>query len=241
MAPAPYATGQAYAVGTVVKNGVYLYRLDNAFTGTGLSVTAPTNTPQPPYFTTTASADNGGTWTYLYAANAANYLVYAYNPTNLTIMDSDVRSAPIYNVWLDGTASGASGFRAYNSRFINAGTDNLYIGPGILTGANSNVSNVDVSGAGTLATNINALAGQVFFRNLTGYVSSNSGLSSAIATGATVSHGLAGTPVTVTLTAADGTPTAVYPSALGATTFTVNYTGGGTHQFYWTAKLAGDP
>lgn len=67
---------------------------------------------------------------------------------------------------------------------------------------------------------------------------SNFGVTAALATGATVPHGLAGTPVVVTLQALDGVPTAIYPSAMGPATFTVNFSGGGTHAFAWTAKLA---
>jgi hypothetical protein len=63
-----------------------------------------------------------------------------------------------------------------------------------------------------------------------------SGVTAAIATGATVAHGLPYTPTVVLLTAQDATPTAVFPSAIGATTFTINYTGGGTHAFAWSAR-----
>lgn len=72
--------------------------------------------------------------------------------------------------------------------------------------------------------------------NNKGYVTQNSGVTGAIATGATVTHGLSITPTTVILTQQDATPAAVYPSAIGATTFTVNYTGGGTHAFAWSAQ-----
>jgi len=67
-------------------------------------------------------------------------------------------------------------------------------------------------------------------------VTQNAGVTGAIATLATVAHGLSVTPTTVLLTAQDGTPTAVFPSVIGATTFTVNYTGGGTHAFAWSAQ-----
>jgi parallel beta-helix repeat protein len=70
----------------------------------------------------------------------------------------------------------------------------------------------------------------------TGYVTQNSGITGAIATLATVAHGLSVTPTIVLLTAQDGVPTAVFPSAIGATTFTINYTGGGTHAFAWSAQ-----
>lgn len=70
------------------------------------------------------------------------------------------------------------------------------------------------------------------------YLTRNEGVTGAIATGATVAHGLAVTPTIVLLQAQDGTPTAVFPSAIGATTFTVNYTGGTTHAFSWQASAA---
>jgi hypothetical protein len=74
--------------------------------------------------------------------------------------------------------------------------------------------------------------------NNPGFLTSNKGVTGAIATGATVAHGLAVTPTIVLLQAQDGTPTAVFPGAPGATTFTVNYAGGGTHAFSWQASIA---
>lgn len=230
--PTAYAVGQAYAVGTIRSSGTRVYRLDVAFTGTGLSVTAPTGT--------TTSADNGGTWTYLYSANRAAYGVYAYNPTNLTLVDSVVVGCSDHNVWVDGTAGGASGFRAVNLKSLSSGGRTLNISGGVLTGTTNRVDASDLSG-GSTALDLNTYAANLTTSNVVGYRSRNSGVTGAIASGATVSHGLSGTPAVVTLTAADGTPTAVYPSALGSSTFTVNYTGGGTHVFYWTAQLAGDP
>lgn len=63
----------------------------------------------------------------------------------------------------------------------------------------------------------------------------NKGVTGAIASGATVTHGLVTTPSVVILTPQDGTPTAVFPSAIGGTTFAITYTGGGTHAFAWQA------
>ena len=68
-----------------------------------------------------------------------------------------------------------------------------------------------------------------------GFVTEADGITTAIATGATVTHGLSVTPTLVQLTPQDATPTNFYPSALGATTFAVNYAGGGTHVFAWSA------
>lgn len=73
-------------------------------------------------------------------------------------------------------------------------------------------------------------------RDNVGYVTENGGVTSAIATGATVTHGCAATPTIVTVTALDSGPTDVYVSAIGATTFVINYGGGGTHVFAWEAK-----
>jgi putative cofactor-binding repeat protein len=71
-----------------------------------------------------------------------------------------------------------------------------------------------------------------------GYATANGGVTSAIATGTTVSHGLAAAPTIVTVTATSNGPTNVYVSAIGASTFTINYGGGGTHTFAWDAKTA---
>ncbi|MGE3871172.1 MAG: hypothetical protein AB7F51_16885, partial [Pseudorhodoplanes sp.] len=79
--------------------------------------------------------------------------------------------------------------------------------------------------------------GQCRTRNNRGYVSENGGMSAAIATGATIAHGLSGTPTVfhVTPTAAC---TDVYVTA-DAANLTVNFGGGGNVAFSWEAKLAG--
>jgi len=70
-----------------------------------------------------------------------------------------------------------------------------------------------------------------------GYVTENSGITGAIATGATVTHGLAGTPTSVTVTAAESGPTDIYLSGVGAANFAINFGGGGNKTFYWDAKV----
>lgn len=72
--------------------------------------------------------------------------------------------------------------------------------------------------------------------NNDGYVTENYGTSSAIATGATIAHGLATTPTYISLTAQSTGPSDVYATA-DDTNITVNYTGGGTEIFYWEAKV----
>ena len=66
--------------------------------------------------------------------------------------------------------------------------------------------------------------------------SRNTGVTAAVASGTVISHGLPQTPKFVTLTPTDGTPTNVYADSLTATSFTLNYTGGGAHSFGWTAE-----
>lgn len=70
-----------------------------------------------------------------------------------------------------------------------------------------------------------------------GLVVQNRGLTGLIASGATVNHGLTVTPTNVVIAPADTGVTDFYVSALGATTFVINYSGGGTHAFYWRAEF----
>lgn len=64
---------------------------------------------------------------------------------------------------------------------------------------------------------------------------SNSG-NRTIATGGTVTHGLGITPTSITVTAAESGPTDIYLSAIGDTTFAINFGAGGTKNFYWSAE-----
>ena len=70
-----------------------------------------------------------------------------------------------------------------------------------------------------------------------GLVTENHGISS-VATGATVAHGLSGTPTGIQVTAGEAGPTDIYLTAIGSSTFTINFGGGGTKQFCWCAKYA---
>lgn len=69
-----------------------------------------------------------------------------------------------------------------------------------------------------------------------GFVTENSGTTGEIASGATVNHGLTSTPTSVIVTPTETGLTDIYVSAVGDTTFTINYAGGGTHIFYWYAE-----
>jgi len=75
-------------------------------------------------------------------------------------------------------------------------------------------------------------------RHVAGYITENSGITGAIATGTAVNHGLAGTPTSVTVTSAEAGPTDVYVDTVGAASFKINFGGGGNKTFYWTAEYA---
>lgn len=65
----------------------------------------------------------------------------------------------------------------------------------------------------------------------------STGITGAVATGSVISHTLGVVPSFVLITATDATPTNIYASVLTSTSFTLNYTGGGTHIFGWSAEL----
>jgi len=70
-----------------------------------------------------------------------------------------------------------------------------------------------------------------------GLVVQNKGLTGLIASGATVAHGLSVTPTNVVVAPADTGVTDFFVHTLGSTTFTITYSGGGTHDFYWRAEF----
>jgi hypothetical protein len=109
----------------------------------------------------------------------------------------------------------------------------------VYTNVTSNITfaNNFLSGIGT-APGITGSGNKIYANN--GYVTENNGFSSSISTGGTIAHGLAGTPAIISVIAlgAPG-PSGAAVSGVGATTFAVNWSGGGSYQFYWSAKLAG--
>jgi hypothetical protein len=62
------------------------------------------------------------------------------------------------------------------------------------------------------------------------------GLTAAIATGTAVNHGLGFLPSFVLVTSQEFGPTDLYVSAIDATSFTINFGGGGSHVFGWSAE-----
>ena len=73
--------------------------------------------------------------------------------------------------------------------------------------------------------------------NVVGWITENSGTSAAIASGATIAHGLVAAPTFVSIGTMDTGITNLYWTADG-TNITVTYAGGGTHTFYWYARTA---
>lgn len=155
----------------------------------------------------------------------------------------------------NGQAGGASskvGIHVTNStncQLLGNTANNVNYGFGSASQA-TGISSDGTSDFNTFIANSCAsnLSSQIFFsgthdivKDNRGILVENSGVSGAIATGATVSHGLSAAPTVVLLTAADGTPTNYFPSTFTSSTFTVTFSGGGSHAFYWIAKTGNAP
>lgn len=115
---------------------------------------------------------------------------------------------------------------------------NYTLGIQSYSGGTNVISGNDLTGAVTSSgTRVSPTAGDVV-RNNVANATRNSGSSGAIATGSTVAHGLVTTPTNVNVTAKDAGVTDVYVTA-DATNLTINYSGGGTHDFWWEASALG--
>jgi hypothetical protein len=113
-------------------------------------------------------------------------------------------------------------------------------------------SAIDEYGAGTITAKyvdneFAAITGPAFRRRVTaftemerntgtGLITENFGKSAAIASGATIAHGLSTTPTSISLIPETSGPSAVY-ATVDSTNITVNFTGGGSHAFFWDAKV----
>jgi hypothetical protein len=69
-----------------------------------------------------------------------------------------------------------------------------------------------------------------------GWVTQAQGVTGAIASGTAVNHGLSVTPTSVVTSAAESGPTDIYVTEVGATSFKINFGGGGNKAFYWYAR-----
>lgn len=140
------------------------------------------------------------------------------------------------NLTVNGIGNGDTGF-------TNVGGDNTYFGCRTIDATGTSV---DFNNSGTAylfgcqfsnssVTNTGTIQHHACHFGSTGKLE-NGGITGAIATGATVAHGLATTPTVIIVTAAESGPTDIYADTVGATTFKINYGGGGTKTFYWRAK-----
>lgn len=64
-----------------------------------------------------------------------------------------------------------------------------------------------------------------------------SGVTGAVSTASTVTHGLGITPTSVTVTDLNATPVAIGVTSIGDATFTINFAGGGTRTVMWMARV----
>jgi len=187
--------------------------------------------------------------------NASSYQLYAFNSTRLRVKNCHFDANGVSNsrgvVKIENCTDAV--LRGNTARGATSGWGIMHANcTGILVDGNEigNIgSNQGVRAEGTASTSVFVVKNKVdndiiFSYNAGDYHRGNlyntkfdeaSGVTGAIATGTTVTHGLVTTPTTVILTAQDGTPTAVYPSSIGGTTFAITYTGGGTHAFAWQA------
>lgn len=181
------------------------------------------------------------------------------NDVGFISVEDGIIDGPSLGVRLAASSGGGVGFRfdginidnCTTGMQINTGASldqvkirDIYTGSGCTTGfitsgagtvTNLQAVDCDFTDASTPAT-IGGTLTTPKFRRVRGYVTDNSG-SSSIATGATISHGLASTPDTVTVTAGASGMTDLTVTSVGATTFVVNFGGGGTNTVYWRASM----
>lgn len=172
--------------------------------------------------------------------------------SHVTAIGNTITGAANFGMNVDYTAGGQpNSFSITDNHFYgNAGgdlrIDNLLTS--VIRGNHfnsSSISTVEQDNNSTCLFSENAYTlapsavstGSTYKHNL-GYVTSKGGVTGAIATGATITHGLAAAPTIVTVTAGQVGPTDIYVTAAGATTFTVNFGGGGSYVLYWEAKTA---
>lgn len=145
---------------------------------------------------------------------------------------NDGGNIPAINI--DGNSKNITviGNRAYDDQVVKTQDYGLAI---VSTADFIQVVGNDFDGNSDGSVRITTSGTHLDFNNNKGFVTENSG-SSSVTTGATVSHGLAGTPTSVTISAGATGVTDLYVSAFGSSTFTINFGGGGTKTFYWYAE-----
>ena len=193
--------------------------------------------------TTTGTTVQGNTltWSDAYAHTGAGAVaigaVVATGKTvsRLSITDNRIHNAPRTGVYVLGL-SGNTASTIDIARNTMTG-DALFLASGLLLEYCSTLTITDniIRDAGSASSVANSTG--VVARGNVGYVTESQGLTTAISTGATVSHGLIATPNFVNVTAAETGPTDITVSAVGATTFVINFGGGGSKTFYWRAEV----
>ena len=135
--------------------------------------------------------------------------------------------------------------------YINSGCSYLYISDNSISNAALDLGIQILSTADYITITDNDLRncanGVINFGSSTnskvrankGYVSFLKGMSGALASAGTITHGLAKTPSFISLLplGAPG-PSGVAAAGVGATTFAVYFSGGGSYEFWWSASTA---
>jgi hypothetical protein len=159
--------------------------------------------------------------------DGANGYVYGNTVTDFpgTAFQSHtgVNNAPIRNLVLENNrAYGCSAGYTAVINTINGANDARLVG--------NEFESVGV------VQSMSAGVGGIVMRDNIGFVTRNAGLATAISSGATVSHGLAGTPELVFVTPLSAGVTDITVTGLSSTTFVINFGGGGTANFAWDAQ-----
>jgi hypothetical protein len=155
--------------------------------------------------------------------------------SHVTVSDNDIRGCVGYGaICLYGTDSGGeiTDLKVKDNSIWDITPDggytiDIYYADGVVV---CNNTMVDC----TLPFRTSGCTELSVYRNQ-GFVTENEGITGSIATGTAVDHGLDGTPDIVIVTAAESGPTDVYTSEVGATSFKINFGGGGNKTFYWRA------
>jgi len=173
---------------------------------------------------------NGIYYDSLYVYSPANYNTYVVGNILEDCIDAAAAVKNLIHVVGDGGAY-----------FI---ADNIAV-----KGTGSPVNSLTVAGTGTIEILRNrfpsdvdaSLAGITItfceYNRGGAILSENAGTTAAIGSGTAVNHGLRTTPTSVIVTAAETGPTDIYVTEIGATSFKINFGGGGNKSFYWDAKI----
>lgn len=164
------------------------------------------------------TGDNKVLFNFLESNNDGVICAYNYN----LIMGNEMNGEGRYGISNSGDYNRIKSNTFYNGTdyaIVSSGDNNVIVGNVL-----NQTKTASISGSGNIV------------KDNFGFVTENSGITSAIATGATVTHGLDGTPTSVRVTAAESGPTDIYVSSVGASTFAINFGGGGSKTFYWYAE-----